>query len=103
MPVKNFWRNASNCLVFTLDEAPADNYKLLCDAIADAFGLVPHSSVVSNGYDIVFQDYARGEQIVSLEWDNWFSFMVVAESPQSEALVQEIGTWLLQSEWANKC
>ncbi len=51
-------------------------------------------------YDLVFQDYGRGQQVVGLEWDVWMGFTVVAKDAESEPLVQEIGAWLLKSLWA---
>jgi hypothetical protein len=43
---------------------------------------------------VVFQTYTLGEHTVSLEWDNWTGFTVVAETPNDERLVTVIGTWL---------
>jgi len=68
--------------------------------VAGTFELAPHTAPVTNGYDIVFQDYRRGEQILGLEWDNWTGFTVVAKSSASEPLVREIAAWLLKSQWA---
>ena len=101
MSVQKFWRDASDRLTFSLNKAPAAIYKPLCEAIANNFGLSPHSGLVTDGYDVIFQDYARGEQIIGMEWDIWSDFTVVANSTQSEPLVQEIGAWLLESEWAD--
>jgi hypothetical protein len=65
----------------------------------ETFNLAPHAALVTNGWDIVFQDFRRGEQVVGLEWDNWTGFTVVAKTPASEPLVQDIAAWLLQSRW----
>jgi hypothetical protein len=92
-------RDASGRLTFEMFRAPGDHYHAMCDAIAMAFDLVPEKSVITNGVDVVFQDYRRGEQVVGLEWDNWSGFMVVAKTPDSESLVREIADWLLQSGW----
>ena len=101
MPDNQYFRDASQRLTFEMFELPADSYRAVCGEIVDGFGLVPDNELV-NGWDVVFQDYRQGEQIVGLEWDNWSGFIVVAKTPSSEPLVQEIGAWLLQSKWAAK-
>jgi hypothetical protein len=100
MPDNRFWRDASRRLTFEMFKVPADSYQAVCGTVAATFHLVPHNALVSNGWDIVFQDYRRGEQVVELAWDNWSGFTVVAQTPASESLVREIAAWLLRSEWA---
>jgi hypothetical protein len=99
MANNEFSRDASGRLTFEMFRAPADHYREICAAIATAFDLAPEKSPITNGVDIVFQDYRRGEQVVGLEWDNWSGFMVVAKTPDTESLVREIADWLLQSGW----
>src|SRR5207245_410338 len=93
-------RDASGRLTFEMFRAPAGSYRAICEVVAGTFELAPHTAPVTNGYDIVFQDYRRGEQILGLEWDNWTGFTVVAKSSASEPLVREIAAWLLKSQWA---
>lgn len=95
-----FWRVAAGRLAFSLGRAPSDSYPSMCQELADAFGLSPKPGLVMNDYDIEFQDYSQGEQVVGLEWDNWMGFTVVAQTTESEPLVEEIGAWLLRSRWA---
>lgn len=102
MADNQFWRNAIGRLAFSIGRAPADSYRPMCEVVAATLDLVPQAGLVSNGYDIVFQDYRRGEQVVGLEWDNWMGYTVVAKTLESEPLVQEIAAWLLQSDWANE-
>jgi hypothetical protein len=97
-----FWRNASNELTFEMFRIPADSYPALCVAVAAAFQLSPENPLVTNGWDVMFRDYRRGEQVIGLEWDNWTGFTVIAKTTNSESLVQEIGAWLLQSAWATE-
>jgi hypothetical protein len=101
MPDNQFWRDASGRLTFGMFRPPADSYLAVRDSIVTTFHLSPHNALVSNGVDIVFQDFQRGDQIVGLEWDNWTGFTLVAKNPASETLVQDIATWLLQSHWAS--
>ena len=96
-----FFRNASGQLSFAMGQAPADSYRPMCKSIAAAFGLVPHTDLVTDGLAIVFQDYRRSGQVVGLEWDNWMGFTVVAKTEESEPLVRNIGDWLLGSAWAS--
>lgn len=100
MPDNQFWRDASGRLTFEMFKVPADSYWAVCGAAATTFHLTPNNALVTDGIDIVFQDYRRGEQIIGLEWDNWTGFTVVAKTTASESLVQEIAVWLLKSKWA---
>lgn len=102
MPDNQFWRDASGRLIFEMFRVSADSYRTICGAVAAAFHLSPHGSLVTNGWDIVFQDYRHGEQVVGLEWDNWTGFVVVAKNSASESLVREIAAWLLQGKWATE-
>jgi hypothetical protein len=99
-PDTQFWRNASGRLTFDMFRVPADDYRAVRDALIEAFSLAPNSAKVTNGWDIAFQDFRRGEQVVGLEWDNWTGFTVVAKTPDAEPLVKEMAAWLLQSPWA---
>jgi hypothetical protein len=103
VPDNQFWRDASGRLTFEMFRASADSYRAMCSSLVNAFQLVPDTPLVSNGWDIVFQDYRCGEQIVGLEWDNWSGFTVVAKTSETEPLVQEIAAWLLQSQWGTVC
>jgi hypothetical protein len=100
MPDNRFWRDASWRLTFEMSRAPGGSYRPICDAVVATFHLTTHSELVTNGVDVVFQDYRLGDQVVGLEWDNWCGFMVVAKTPAAEPLVQEIAAWLLQSQWS---
>jgi hypothetical protein len=96
MPEAKYYREASGRLTFGVFRFPAKGYHDTCGTIAAAFKLAQENTLVTNGFDIAFQDYRRGEQVIGLEWDNWSGFTVVAKTTQSESLVQEIGAWLLE-------
>jgi hypothetical protein len=100
MPDQLFWRDASGRLTFELFRAPANSFPAICEAVVSTFKLRPHTALVTNGYDIMFQDNRCGQQVVGLAWDNWTGFTVVATIPASESLVQDIAAWLVQSQWA---
>jgi hypothetical protein len=102
MAANQIWRDAAGRLTFSMGGAPAGSYQRMCEAVAATFKLVRQAGLVTNGFDIVFQDYRRNEQVVGLEWDNWMGYMVVAKTPDSAFMVQEIATWLLQSSWASE-
>ena len=99
MAEQHYWRNASNQLTFGMFNAAADDYRDICVTVARKFGLVEHTAPISDGLAIVFQDYRLGDKIMGMEWDNWTGFTVVAKTPISEHLDQEIGAWLLASDW----
>ncbi|MBI3862717.1 MAG: hypothetical protein HY290_12575 [Planctomycetia bacterium] len=101
MPANQSYRNASGQLTFEMSDVPADRYAAVRDAISAEFGLAPHNPPVTNGCDIIFQDFRLGEQIVGLEWDHWTSFTIVAQTPASEPLVQKIAAWVLRSRRAH--
>ena len=88
-----FSRNFSGRLTFDLPHVDAEDYPALCRGIADALGLAPAGEIII-GLDQMFWDFRRGDQLVSLDWDIWMQFQVVAQSPASEALVADIAAWL---------
>lgn len=100
MPDNQFYRDARGRLTFEMFRVPADRYRAVRDAVVSSFQLVPDTAPVTNGWDSVFQDFRRGEQVVGLEWDNWPGFIVVAKTPASEPMVRDIGAWLLRGQWA---
>ena len=100
MPDNQFYRDASGRLTFEMFRISIQSYPSICSAVVANFKLVPNNALITNGYDIVFQDYSCADQVVGLEWDNWTGFTVVAKSQGSESLVQDIAAWLVQSEWA---
>jgi hypothetical protein len=100
MADNQYSRDFTNRLTFEMFNVPADSYRAICREIVARFQLVADNALVTDGLALVFQDYRRAEQVVGLGWDNWLGFTVVAKTPASEPLVQEIGTWLLQSPWA---
>jgi hypothetical protein len=100
VPDNQFWRDASGRLTFEMFRVSIADYPAVCAALVSAFGLVPTTALVTNGCDILFQDYRRGEEVVGLAWDNWTGYTVVAKVAASESLVREIAAWLLGSRWA---
>ncbi len=99
MPNKELWRDASQRLTFDLPDIVAADYAAICNALVTAFSLVQETPLVV-GFDSMFWDYRRGEQVISLDWDIWMGFMVVAKTIASEPLVEEIAKWLSESSWA---
>ena len=93
MSRENLWRDASGRL--TVDQTGIDwtEYPTVCREVADVFSLVPDGDFVT-GIDQIFCDFRRGDQVVSIDWDNWMEFMVVAKTPSAEPLIHEIRTWL---------
>ncbi len=102
MANNQFCRDATGRLTYSMSQTRADSYRPMCAAIAAAFALTPHAELVTNGFDVAFEDYQRDGLAVGLEWDNWMGYTVVAKTPASEDLVQEIAAWLANSAWATK-
>ena len=88
-----FWRDHSGRLTFDLPGVPAADYPAVCRSVADALGLAAAGEIVV-GPDQMFWDFRRGDQVVGLDWDIWFEFMAVAQSPAAEPLVADIAAWL---------
>lgn len=89
-------RDSSKRLIAAL-EVEAARYGRLVTQVADRFGLEPLGPQV-RGLDAVFQEFGRGDLHVSLDWDNWMGFQVVAKSTESEALVEMIAGFLPTAE-----
>jgi hypothetical protein len=95
-----FRRNFNGQLMFEMSEVPAESYRAICDAVAGAFDLSGHNEQFDNILGFVSRYYRRGEQVAAFERDEWTDLMVIAQSPASEPLVEEIAAWLLQNAWA---
>jgi hypothetical protein len=93
------WRDSSGRLTFDLPRVASTDYPAVCRSIADAFGLTPVGDIII-GPEQMFWDIGRGGQVVSLDWDIWMDFMVMAKSEASEPLLQDIATWLSSSRWS---
>jgi hypothetical protein len=100
MPATKYYRDASGRLTFEMIRISAESYREACGGIAAAFQLAQDNAPVTNGWDIVFQDYRRGKQVIGLEWDNWTEFTIVSKTTSSDSLVEEIGAWMSQSKWS---
>lgn len=85
-------RDASGRLSASL-EVEASAFRGLVARVAERFELVP-AGPATVGLDVAFREYAAGPHRVSLEWDIWMGFQVVALSPDSEALVERIAGFL---------
>lgn len=79
--------------IFAALECPATDYGRVVSAIVDRFQLEPAGARIE-GLDHVFQDFVVGNSRISLEWDNWMGFQVVAKSRDSESLVEKIAAFL---------
>ncbi|QDU97991.1 hypothetical protein [Lignipirellula cremea] len=99
MPDERFWRDASGRLTFNLPGVGATDYPGVCRDLSDALGLVPAGEIVI-GPEQMFWDFQRGDQLVSLDWDIWMDFIVVAKSEEAEPLVGDVAAWLRASPWA---
>lgn len=88
-----FWRGANQHLIYSINKVEARQYHALCQLLAGAFHVRPVTKLIV-GLDEIFQDYTDGTYTIGLEWDIWSGFMVVANSPDSEALVQKLAEYL---------
>lgn len=89
-------RNASNQLTASRD-VDASRYRALVSLLIGKFDLTAVRDATV-GLDVAFQEFSSGNLRVSLEWDNWMGFQIVALSPESEALVERMAALLDRSE-----
>lgn len=91
----HFYRDASGRLTYGREDLPAERYEEICAAVAARFALSPSTERVAF-LSTAFQSFASsdGKSTVGLEWDNWFGFTVVANTPESENLVSEIAEFV---------
>lgn len=102
MADNDFRRDASHRLAFEMAHLPWGDYSAISREISTRFDLRPDPVTFALGLDGVVMDFLRDELIVELAWDVWSGFVATAKSQASEYLVQEIGDWLLSSEWATR-
>jgi hypothetical protein len=68
-------------------------YSQITEAVLSEFHLAVAGEKIA-GLDVVFQDFTRGSDMVSLEWDNWSGYIVRAKSASAEPLVLEIANYI---------
>lgn len=93
-PVGAFSRDASDRLCFEMSSISDDEYLELAAKVVDQFGLKSDSGLIV-GPDQLVANYSRGPLSIGLDWDVWSGFIVTAQSPDSEPLVQAIAAFLI--------
>ena len=83
------YRDFSNRLSQDFLSINRDEYIVLTDKIVNNFKLISHTKLV-NGIDEIFQEFKTDNKIVSLEWDNWSGYSVVAINSLAEDLLEDI-------------
>ena len=96
MQAGKFHRDANNRLCFEIHDADSLQYPELAATVASEFNLTPVGDLIM-GLDQMFRDYTDGDLCIGLDWDNWSGFIVVAKTPESEPLIESIGTSLTNS------
>jgi hypothetical protein len=87
------YRDASNRLTFDFSEFESSMYSEISESVVSKFNL-EQASEVTLGLDEIFQKFKKGNDVVSLEWDVWSGYIVVACNAPSELLVQEIAIFI---------
>ena len=83
------YRDFTNRLSQDFVSINSNEYTILTQKIINAFRLVAHTNLV-NGFDEMFQEFIVDNKIISLEWDNWSGYSVVAINDISEELLEDI-------------
>ena len=87
------YRDASKRLTVAVDDMPPLAYRFVRWRLCKEFNLKKAGDYIQ-GLDEKFQDFSGVDGKVSIEWDNWSGFMVIALDSESEPLVEKIGSWL---------
>jgi len=72
---------------------PLASYRSRKRQLVQQFGLTPLGIELS-GQDAVSQGFFKGFKQVSIEWDVWSGFIVVAKNKRAEPLVLQISSYL---------
>ena len=88
----HFCRNASGQLTYELHHVAGADYRNVCAIVRREFRLAAGELFVL--LDEAMQEHRSKAGTVSLEWDNWTEFTVVAKDVESEPLVEAIGAFL---------
>ena len=91
------WRDSSDRLTCSCGGIEAAAYATVCRTLSKSFGLEPEGELI-DGFDVMFQDYVHGRNLIGLEWDVWKGFMAVAKSADTEPLIQAIAEWLSRNQ-----
>jgi len=89
----NEHKDNSNRLSFDFDKIEGASYRKITDAVVSKYCLEVASKKIA-GFDEVFQDFKKGNEVVGLEWDNWSGYTVVAKSTSAESLAREIAGYI---------
>ncbi len=90
-------RDSSDRLVCSCAGVEAAAYSAVCRSLSNVFGLHPEGESI-DGFDVLFQNYVHGRDLIGLEWDIWSGFMAVAKSVDSEPLILAIAEWLSRNQ-----
>jgi hypothetical protein len=88
----NLLRDSSDRLIFSLTGVSAEDFPKVCQQIAEAFQLTTVGEMIV-GPDQMFWDFGRDHLKLSLDWDIWMQFSIVAKTQTSEQLLHEIAEW----------
>jgi len=87
-------RDASKRLTVAIYGVKENNYSFLSLQIAKKFNLSPSEELI-HSFSGIFQKYSDNKHLLSLDWDVWSGYMIVAEDKKSENLINEIYDWLM--------
>lgn len=88
--------DASSRLNIEFEEIPYIQYNALSQSIIKHFELKTYSKK-SIGFDEIFQEFKHKEAHISLEWDNYSGYTIVAHNTQSHILLQKIAHFIQES------
>ncbi len=89
------YRNASQRLTIQFFQIEADLYQQMTQLVVSQFQLEPVGEPAS-GPQERFQEFQHQRKVISLEWDFWSGYTVVAKTESAENLVRKIAAYIQQ-------
>ncbi|MBI3654316.1 MAG: hypothetical protein HY231_25090 [Acidobacteria bacterium] len=88
-----FCRAANGRQCYEIDQATPEFIYVAANFLTQRYGFSePKRPVV--GLDEVITECSKGQEKLLLGWDPWVGFYVMADAPETDALVQEFGQYL---------
>jgi hypothetical protein len=88
-------RDFSNRLTLEIADIDYSSYKILTKKLMEKFRLVAQGDFI-DGVTESFQTFTKDKYSISIEYDIWSGFTVVAKDKESENLVDRIYEWFMR-------
>lgn len=90
--IGQFLKTASGRKSYEIYEANDDFVFRVLDIVQEQFGFTSRLPVW--GLDEIYIDCKRTDANITIGWDNWSGVFIMANTPPSDSVVEEIGDYL---------